>query len=263
MRHLFSLALVSSFVLITVTSCKKKEVVPSFDVNQSKTVDEDFQFSFTNSTENATKYEWDFGDGNTSSETNPKHVYSKKGDFTVQLTATNDDGDFEVTEKVVTVGDWTLNNLTADFSGINWSNITPSDTNSTCSSFSHSDISVIGFFDIPFTSPPITSSQIFSTDYGQWTKDAIPFSLRAYLLNCYGPSGSTTSLNFKNSTNYMNINGEDVEGINGRFSREDLYPGTTNVINTVFKLEENDDIILIGDPGELSINMEFDIKYFD
>lgn len=46
----------------------------------------------TTSFENNLTYLWDFGDGNTSSDTNPSHSYSSTGDYTVCLTATNPSG---------------------------------------------------------------------------------------------------------------------------------------------------------------------------
>ncbi len=45
--------------------------------------------SFTNLSNNADSYLWDFGDGTTSTQTNPQHTYTTKGSFTVKLTATN------------------------------------------------------------------------------------------------------------------------------------------------------------------------------
>lgn len=39
-----------------------------------------------------TSWEWDFGDGNTSSKQNPDHQYEKEGFYNVSLTATNDIG---------------------------------------------------------------------------------------------------------------------------------------------------------------------------
>lgn len=35
-------------------------------------------------------YEWDFGDGKTSTESNPSHAFAKPGDYTVSLTVTDD-----------------------------------------------------------------------------------------------------------------------------------------------------------------------------
>lgn len=49
--------------------------------------------TFTNTTiGNATSYLWNFGDGNTSTETNPVHTYADPGTYSVVLTATNDCG---------------------------------------------------------------------------------------------------------------------------------------------------------------------------
>lgn len=48
--------------------------------------------NFTNLSQGATSYLWNFGDGNTSTATNPTHNYTTVGSFTVTLTATNDAG---------------------------------------------------------------------------------------------------------------------------------------------------------------------------
>ncbi len=48
--------------------------------------------TFTNTSTNATSYEWDFGDGNTSTEENPVHTYAAPGEYTVTLTAFNECG---------------------------------------------------------------------------------------------------------------------------------------------------------------------------
>jgi len=40
-------------------------------------------------------YEWDFGDGDTSTDANPSHVYDESGDFTVSLKVTDDKGTSE------------------------------------------------------------------------------------------------------------------------------------------------------------------------
>ncbi len=47
---------------------------------------------FTNTSSNATSYFWNFGDGSTSSDANPTHIYTGDGMFPVTLTATNNCG---------------------------------------------------------------------------------------------------------------------------------------------------------------------------
>src|SRR5690606_33659943 len=45
------------------------------------------EIRFTNQSENATSYSWNFGDGTTSTEENPSKTYSNPGIYTVRLTA--------------------------------------------------------------------------------------------------------------------------------------------------------------------------------
>ncbi|MEU6646352.1 ThuA domain-containing protein [Saccharomonospora sp. NPDC046836] len=52
----------------------------------------------------AVTYAWDFGDGNTSTEANPVHTYTTKGQFNVQLTVTDETGKAGVTNLTVTAG---------------------------------------------------------------------------------------------------------------------------------------------------------------
>ncbi len=45
--------------------------------------------TFINSSTNAQSYKWEFGDGPTSTETNPSHTYTNYGTYSVKLTAIN------------------------------------------------------------------------------------------------------------------------------------------------------------------------------
>lgn len=56
------------------------------------------QFNDT-STGNPTSWNWDFGDGTTSTQQNPKHTYSAVGAYTVKLNVTNGDGNSNLTKK--------------------------------------------------------------------------------------------------------------------------------------------------------------------
>ncbi|HWM04845.1 MAG TPA: ThuA domain-containing protein [Actinophytocola sp.] len=49
-------------------------------------------------------WDWDFGDGKTSTEANPRHTYSRVGPFTAKLTVTYADGETVTTRTTVNVG---------------------------------------------------------------------------------------------------------------------------------------------------------------
>jgi PKD repeat protein len=62
-----------------------------------------------------TSWAWDFGDGATSTEQNPKHTYMKEGIYTVKLTAKNNFGeDTRVRTDLITVGGGAAVDFTAD-----------------------------------------------------------------------------------------------------------------------------------------------------
>jgi PKD repeat protein len=59
----------------------------SFSAYPVSATRKDQVFRFLNKSEGAVKYFWDFGDGNTSAEPDPSHVYGKEGTFNIMLTA--------------------------------------------------------------------------------------------------------------------------------------------------------------------------------
>ena len=58
---------------------------------------------FTNFSSNATSYMWDFGDGNMSSDLNPTHVYGMDDDYSVTLTAMDDNGNSDEETQVIPI----------------------------------------------------------------------------------------------------------------------------------------------------------------
>jgi PKD repeat protein len=62
-------------------------------------------FQFTNSSTGASTYLWDFGDGTTTTQSNPQHSYNQSGQFTVTLIATNVYGcqDVRIRNQYITV----------------------------------------------------------------------------------------------------------------------------------------------------------------
>ncbi len=74
-------------------------------VNNVPTVDftftqEDYTAIFTNNSDNATDFTWNFGDGETSTEADPTHIYAQNGTYEVTLTASNECGETTATETV-------------------------------------------------------------------------------------------------------------------------------------------------------------------
>jgi large repetitive protein len=58
---------------------------------------------FSNNSQLADGYIWDFGDGITSTLTNPQHIYQQPGDYTVTLTATKDGLCTDVAAQTITI----------------------------------------------------------------------------------------------------------------------------------------------------------------
>ena len=60
-------------------------------------------FNFTNTSTGNGNYVWNFGDGNTSTQTNPVHTYMTSGTFTVALLSSNNCGSSTILETVTVV----------------------------------------------------------------------------------------------------------------------------------------------------------------
>jgi PKD repeat protein len=82
--YIFLLA--ASLMGIVLGSCKKDGPAAQTDLVYEVLV-EGNQVTFTPKTEGITSYKWDFGDGATSEEANPVHVYPGKGKYVPTLTA--------------------------------------------------------------------------------------------------------------------------------------------------------------------------------
>ncbi len=92
--------------LAGMTSCKEEEEaekpVASFQFAVSET--NYLEVVFTNYSQNATSYTWNFGDGTSSTEKDPTHVFAAAGTYEVSLTAKNED-ESAVFSKSITITD--------------------------------------------------------------------------------------------------------------------------------------------------------------
>lgn len=105
----WSFLLVGLFSLMTLVSCKDddepevKNPVASFQYEISTT--NFLEVSFTNFSQYATSYSWNFGDSQSSTDTDPVHVYAASGTYTVVLTAKNDEGTSATFSQAITITD--------------------------------------------------------------------------------------------------------------------------------------------------------------
>lgn len=89
-------------MLLVLSSCNSED--DSIDVVIPFTADifhsvSGKKVAFNGITNNATSWSWDFGDGSTSTDKNPVHVYAEGGYYTAVLTATGDGGE-SITKQV-------------------------------------------------------------------------------------------------------------------------------------------------------------------
>ena len=83
------------FASVLISSCSSddnKGMTFPLSADIFKSVD-DKQVAFQGLTHSAVSWTWDFGDGNTSTEQNPVHVYESGGYYTATLTATSKEGE--------------------------------------------------------------------------------------------------------------------------------------------------------------------------
>lgn len=93
----FKIIIMLALVSFTFGSC---EEYPNYTFQDTSLPTSEFSISseglkviFSNESSHAVKYLWDFGDGETSVEKNPEHVYATKNNYTVNLTASDNNGE--------------------------------------------------------------------------------------------------------------------------------------------------------------------------
>lgn len=93
----YQVKVVNTFFAGCVDSATKKikvvaAAIPSFKIADTAGCSLPFTAAFKNTTQGNATYVWDFGDGTTSTDAEPTHVYNKYGNYTVTLKATNGGG---------------------------------------------------------------------------------------------------------------------------------------------------------------------------
>lgn len=93
------LSIVCILGIVLFQSCKEDVPRPTFPISAlifHSVVDK--QVAFTALTHSAVSWSWDFGDGKTSAEENPVHVYDEGGYYIAKLTATDNAGNTATSE---------------------------------------------------------------------------------------------------------------------------------------------------------------------
>lgn len=88
--------------LLLVSNCKKDPPPPI--ANFSFTGDNSpapCVINFVNSSTNSNSYYWEFGDGSTSKDENPKHTYNSEGTYNVKLTTSGEGGTNSISKSLV------------------------------------------------------------------------------------------------------------------------------------------------------------------
>lgn len=73
---------------VRLTAAPTPQPIANFTYSPNQNLTVPVKITFTNTSKNADSYKWDFGDGTTSTETNPVKEFTKAGTFKVKLTAT-------------------------------------------------------------------------------------------------------------------------------------------------------------------------------
>ncbi|HWS01467.1 MAG TPA: PKD domain-containing protein, partial [Prolixibacteraceae bacterium] len=137
MKRKFNLHAFIFIVMTTVflSSCSKEETRETFPISATifhSVVDK--QVAFTALTHSAVSWKWNFGDGKSSTEQNPVHVYEKGGYYKANLVATDASGQTATSEIELALNLSAINYLTGNpnepgYKGKTWKLATNHTTN--------------------------------------------------------------------------------------------------------------------------------------
>jgi PKD repeat protein len=98
MKRITYMFLALSLILF---SCEKHPVA-SFSIDSDEVIVGQ-PVGFNNNSNNVDRFEWDFGDGYTSNESNPIHIFTSTGSFEVKLTVTSISGHSDIASMSIIV----------------------------------------------------------------------------------------------------------------------------------------------------------------
>ena len=91
----FTVFVIAAFALftaceVTTDDTTTSDVIACFNYSPTTELTAGTEITFTNCSENATNFAWNFGDGTVSTEENPVHAFKTPGEYPVQLVAANE-----------------------------------------------------------------------------------------------------------------------------------------------------------------------------
>ena len=92
-------------------ACFSVDTIESILDSIESIFDSSHVFVFSNCSQNAVRYEWDFGDLYYAPVPNPSHIYNQQGIYNVYLTAYNADNVSNTISKTLTLGHYTLDKI--------------------------------------------------------------------------------------------------------------------------------------------------------
>jgi len=110
-------AIIAVLSISMISGCSKPDdnnPTACFTADDSVFVDVPIQF--TNCSQEAISYNWNFGDGGTSTDASPSHTYAANGNYIVTLTVTNAEGS-NTTTRTVTAFSYTSADYAGSFAG--------------------------------------------------------------------------------------------------------------------------------------------------
>ncbi len=105
MRKIYFTILSSAAILFF--QCGAKEPTSCVTVDKSTALKGEV-LTFTNCSEDYVTAQFDFGDGNTSTISNPTHIFDEVGIYEVKMTATNVDGSTSISTIPITINEYKL-----------------------------------------------------------------------------------------------------------------------------------------------------------
>lgn len=200
--------------------------------------------TFDNLTLNASRYEWDFGDNQTSEETSPTHTFDEPGTFVVTLKAYTNDNQMDSVFKDVTVGQRYLTGL--EFHSLNFSNPEgePWDNTESADTAKYPDV-------IYFLGANANSQEpVIISLGGNLTPNDLPFGFEMDPILLTNEDWSIV---------FYDFDGEDPENP-AEDDFEPMYGFTFNpVLTTSFETDEGQRFLQLAEIG-FHINLLFEIR---